>query len=520
MPIGVWSGVGQLSAITLHELGERSRMNLALSRRAALALSLASLAPTRLVARDARPIIVGQTFLTDSLDPVRGAAGWALQSHGVAETLFTTDRSGATVPHLARSARRQPDGSWTVTLLPGLRFSDGTPCDASAVAASLARSLAENPRARSGLGASARIEAMDVATVRVTPERPLGALAPVLAEFPLVIHRRHDHGDIVFTGPWKIQEFRRGDRMSLEPNPEFRAGADRPAAIIRRIVDPNALAIGLEAGELDLAFGLAAEMLPRLRSRPGLGIVSTPVSYQYMLLLNLNRSPLADQRVREAISLALDRMQMTRAIGGGVPASGIYPAFMPWALREPLPANRSRAATLLDEAGWRLDGGVRRRGGNVLELTLTAYPQRPDFLTLAPVVRAQLEALGIRVRAEVVEAITPTVQAGRFDIAFWTTHVAPGGDPAFVLEQYTRTGAPLNVMGFADPALDALLDRLAAEEEPAARHAIAREAAGSLNRSLPIVPLLTPEWHIGHSARLAGYRPWPSDYHILHADIR
>jgi ABC-type transport system substrate-binding protein len=74
-------------------------------------------------------------------------------------------------------------------------------------------------------------------------------------------------------------------------------------------------------------------------------------------------------------------------------------------------------------------------------------------------------------------------------------------------------------MGFADPALDATLDHLAAAGAPAARHAIAREAAAMLNAGLPLVPLLTPEWHVGHSARLAGYRPWPSDYHILHAGI-
>ncbi len=491
-----------------------------LPRRAALALSLATLLSARLSARGARPITVGKGFLADSLDPAQGSAGWALQSHGVAEALFTTDRSGATVPNLARDARREDDGSWTITLAPGLRFSDGAACNASAVAASLRRALAENPRARTGIGAAAQIEPLDATTLRIRPERPVGVIAPLLAEFPLVIHRRTDTGGFAFTGPWAVRELRRGDRLLLDPNPTFREGGDRPAAIIRRITDPNALAIGLEAGELDLAFGLAAETLPRLRARPGITVVSTPVAYQYMLLLNLRRPALADARVRQALSLALDRAQMVRAIGGGVPASGLFPAYMPWGLAEPLPSDRIRAAKLLDEAGWRLEGGVRRRDGRVLEITLTAYPQRPDFLTLAPVARAQLEAIGIRVRTEVVEAITPAVQEGRFDVAFWTTHVAPGGDPAFALEQYVRSGAPMNVMGFADPALDATLDRLSAAGEVAARHALAREAATMLNASLPIIPLLTPEWHIGHSERLAGYRPWPSDYHILHAGIR
>ena len=497
-----------------------------LPRRSLLTLPLAVTLPAPLRAQASRPIIVGPTFLAASLDPVQGAAGWALQSHGVAEALFSTDRSGTTVPNLARTARREADGSWTVTLLPGLRFSNGSSCDATALLATRKppppplRGPWRRTRARTGLGAATRIEATDAVTLPLHPERPVGALAPLLAEFPLVVHRRLEDGSIVFTGPWMARELRRGDRILLEPNPHFRSGADRPPAVIRRIADANALAIGLEAGVLDLAFGLATETLPRLRGAPSVTIVSTPVVYQYMLLLNLRRPALANPKVRAALSLALDRGQLVRAIGGGVPASGLFPAHMPWGLPDALPTDRAGAAALLDEAGWRLERGVRRRGGEPLELTLTAYPQRPDFLTLAPVVRAQLEALGIRLRTEVVEAITPAVQAGRFDISFWTMHVAAGGDPAFVLEQYARTGAPLNVMGFADTELDVLLDRLAAAEQPAARHALAGDAARMLNASLPIIPLLTPEWHVGLSARLAGYRPWPSDYHILHAEIR
>jgi len=493
-------------------------MTLALSRRAVL-LAAASTIATPAQGQVVRPIVIGQTFLTDSLDPAQASAGWALQSHGVAEALFTTDRGGGTIPNLARTAEREASGAWRVTLEAGLRFSDGTACDANAVAASLRRALTENPRARTGLGAAATIEALDSRTLRIIPARPVGAIAPLLAEFPLVIHRVAPEGRFAGTGPWRVRDFRRGDRLELEPNPHFRGGADRPPATIRRLTDPNALAIGLEAGELDLAFGLAAETLPRLRTRPGITVVSTPVAYQYMLLLNTRRPALADGRVRSALSLALDRAQMARALGGGVPASGLFPAYMPWGLPTPLPTDRARAGALLDEAGWRLEGGLRRRAGQVLEITLTAYPQRPDFITLAPLIRAQFETLGLRVRTEVVEAITPAIQEGRFDIAFWTTHVAPGGDPAFALEQYLRTGATLNVMGFSDPALDATLDRLAAEAQPMARHALARDAAAAVNEAAPILPLLTPEWHTGLSARLAGYRPFPSDYHILHAGM-
>ena len=461
-----------------------------------------------------RPWVIAQPFLADTLDPTAGNTGWALQSHGVAETLFTVGRRGEVEPNLATAAV-QEGGGWRVTLLPGLRFSDGSVADAAAVARSLLRALRDNPRDAGGLGATT-IEVADATTLLITPERRVGAIAPLLAEFPLVIARHTTDGNH-FTGPWRVVELRRGDQLRLEANPFYRDRRARPPVTIRRVTDPNALAIGLEAGVFDLAFGLAAENLPRLRGR-GIGIASTPVAYQYMLMLNQRHPALGDARVRQALSLAIDRRQLVRLLGGGRPATGLFPDFMPWALEAGLPHDPARAAALLDEAGWLLRDGVRRRGDQVLALTLTIYPQRPDFAVVAPLVRAHWESLGIRIRTEAVEAITPALQQGRFEVAFWTNHTAPGGDPAFVLEQYFRGVGPLNWSSARDPVLDDVLDALRAAA-PEQRHDLARLAALRLNDTLPAIPLLTPQWHVGVSARLAGYRPYPSDYYILHAEM-
>ena len=87
-----------------------------------------------------RPWVIAQPFLADTLDPIAGNTGWALQSHGVAETLFTVGRRGEVEPNLATAAV-QDGGGWRVTLLPGLRFSDGSVADEAAVARSLLRAL-------------------------------------------------------------------------------------------------------------------------------------------------------------------------------------------------------------------------------------------------------------------------------------------------------------------------------------------------------------------------------------------
>lgn len=470
-------------------------------------------------AADARPVVVGQGFLADSLDPANGAAGWAWQSHGVAETLFTVDRQGRAVPNLAQAVRREADGRWRVMLKPGLRFADGSPLDAIAVKSALDRTVAANPRARAQTGALTT-EVAGSAELLLAPERAIPAMEPVLAEFPLVIYRV-DGDRFVFTGPYQVAEYRRGELVRLVPNPHYRTPSERPAVTIRRLTDPQALALGLESGELDIAFNLAAETLPRLKRRAGLTIKGTPVAYQYMLLVNTAKPPLDDVRVRQALDLAIDRRDLATVLGAGEIASGLYPRFMPWSLETPRGTDVAAAEALLDAAGWRrpAPGAVRQRDGKALEITLTNYPQRPDFLSLTPVVRAQLESIGMRVRAETVDNITPHLMQRRFDIAFWTMHTAPGGDGAFALDQYLRSDSPINVMGYANARMDAAIDRLRATGDSAARNDLVREATRIAIADAPMIFLLTPVWRVGLSERVAGYEPYPSDYYIVRDDL-
>lgn len=470
------------------------------------------------VGAQTRPLVVGQGFLTESLDPAQGVAGWALQSHGVAETLFTVDRQGRVVPHLAESVRRDGE-AFVIRLKADLKFSDGSALDAEALKASLERATRENPRARAQTGALA-LEVRDERELRVKPERPVAAIESVLAEFPLAIHKFAGNAAHM-TGPFRAVEFRRGESLRLEPNPHYREAAQRPAVTIRRIGDAQTLALALESGEVDIAFNLASETLPRLQRRSGVTVKSTPVAYQYMLLLNTAKAPFDDARVRRAVDLAVERAMLSAAVNGGEAATGMFPRVFPFAGETPRASDPRAAERLLDEAGWRAGAnGQRAKDGRPLEFTLTTYPQRPDLIVLAPVIRANLDRVGFRVRIETSEAISPQLQAKRFDAALWAMHAAPGGDGAFAFEQYLRSTGPSNFMSFADPALDAALDRLREIDATPARVAALRDIERQIFAQAPIVYLMTPVWHVGLSARAADYMPYPSDYYVVRADLR
>jgi peptide/nickel transport system substrate-binding protein len=491
-----------------------------LTRRAVLRSTLlgaaAGLVPAGLRAQGADRLAIGLTFLTPGLDAAEGSAGWALASHGVAENLFTVDRHGDVVPQLASAATRLDARRWQVALAEGRRFQDGTAVTAEAVAAGLNRQGERNPVARASAGRLV-FTASGPTLLLVQTERPTPVLPSILAEWAFAV-ARPDAAGAVFTGPFRPTGFQPGARLLLEPNRYHPTPPRLPATLIR-FQDGQALALAFRAGELDLAFNLPVESLAMLRGGSG-SVKSFPVAYQYMAILNARRPALADLQVRRAIALAVERADLARAIRGGTPSASLWAATFPFGGRGAPVADRAAAAALLEQAGWRLGrDGVRTQEGRRLALTLWAYPQRPDLVSLQPVLRAQLAAIGIAVETRVTEQAQALARSGEFDLLLWAQHTAPAGDPAFFPGGFLASGGGSNFGGAADTALDALVAAFAEADTVAARHAVARRIDAQVAETVPVLPLLTPEWHVGLSPRLAGYEPWGSDYFIMRADL-
>ena len=471
------------------------------------------------VAQAAEPLRVGATYITSGLDPAKGSNGWALVSHGVGENLFTVDRDGKLVPALAEKAERTGDLTWTVTLKPGRAFSDGSPVTAAALAAGFEHTFATN-KAALATGGKLSFEAADDLTLKVTTEKPVSFLQALFAEWPLIAYRPAADGSALFTGPYRIADFKADTALALEPNTHF-AGADTRSPVdFRRFGDAQSMTLALEAGELDLAFGLPSEVVGRLKANPDLTVKSFPVGYQYLAFLNTARPITGDVKVRQALDLAFDRKELSAAINGGEPATGAYAAYFPFAGKEQRSTDIAKAEALLDEAGWAKDAaGNRQKDGTPLRLLAITYPQRPDLVTMLPVVKSQLAKIGIALDTQVIENIQQVAAAGDFDIALWAQHTAPNGDPAFFLNSMLRSGASLNYAQYASPEFDAILDRFASEGDAAKRAAIALDAQAKLFTDVPASFLVSPVWYVGVSKRLQNYEPWGSDYYVLRADI-
>lgn len=481
---------------------------------AALAGALMILSPAGIRAEE---VTIGQTFLAASLDPAEGSNGWALVSHGIAEQLFRVSREGEIVPSLAASAVRNADKTWTIELAPDRYFSDGTPVTAETVAEALNRTGKTNPSARATAGLLT-FTALDKDTLTVETEQPTAILPSILAEWAFPVYRL-DGGTPIFTGPFMVESFEPGGSIEMKPNPHYENAEARPDITLRRIADGQSLALAFASGELDMAFNLPVETLPLVEAVDG-ETVSFPVAYQYMMWMNTRRPALSDSRVRRAIDLAINRHDLVTAVQAGLPATGAFTSDYPFSAPGPISHDLEAAAALLDDAGW-VQGadGMRMRDGEKLKLVLYAYPQRPDLVTFQPVIRAALAEIGIAVTTQVTEAPSDVAARGDFDLFLWAQHTAPAGDPGFFLSLFFETGASRNYSGWSNAEYDALIAKLRTEADPQARIELALRAQRIIAAETPVSFLVTPEWHVALSEKLAGYEMWGSDYYVIRPDL-
>ena len=465
-----------------------------------------------------RPILAALPFMLEVLDPTRGTAGWQLVTHGIAETLFVIDEAGKITPGLAESAR--PDGaSWIVRLAAGRKFSDGSAVEANAVGEALSRSARANPLAVFATG-PLQMETLDPLTLRVTPTRPVNRIETVLAAFPAVIYKNDARGRPIFTGPYLVGDFRANLVLRLDPNPHYPSSQPRAPIPIRRMPDANARAMALESGEVDLAGGLSNESLARLSKLPDIEIRSAATGYQYMIVANLLRLPLAIPNVRKAIDLAIDRAALVKALGHGEPATGLFPTNFHIGDGKVRPFDASRANRLLDQAGLRRDeGGFRLYNNKRVAIELLAYPQRPDFLVIAPLIKGQLAAIGFDIKIRIAENVSQLLQTGDFELALWAMHPAPAGDAGYVFSQHLRDGGPRNYGRYESRRLETILEDLAKTPEPDARAALVARAQAVILEDAPMIFLMTPQIRVGISRRAAVDGVLTSDAFVLRADI-
>ena len=288
--------------------------------------------------RDPKTLVVAVDASVDNLDPATNIE-WAYGLRPVYDTLVELKEGSTTEiqPRLAEEVTSNDDGTvWTFRLRKGVRFHDGTDCDAAAVKAAITRSIylpvgigflweIEDPESQ--------IEVLDSHTLRFTfPDvRPLFGLevagqygfwiaSPTAAEANS--KGEEDLGsewlkaNPVGTGPYKMESNEPGQQVVLAKNPDYWGGWETPH--FERIITQTIPLAGtrrqlLEEGAVDLIWPGTPEDTEALGKDPRFVVTDAPtLTMQYVALGNYG--PLADPRARQAINLAFDNEAFIRDV--------------------------------------------------------------------------------------------------------------------------------------------------------------------------------------------------------------
>ncbi len=428
------------------------------------------------------------SFTMDVLDPIY-------------ECLLRFDDHLEVAPSLATRWSVDPSGTrWTLELRQGVFFHDGVPFDAQAVVASFDRLLDPDR----GLAAAGRVRAIVKHVTATTPHtivftlnNSYAAFPRVLAVTPIVSPLAEKQGRLsrtaVGTGPYKFKEWKTGEYVLEVRNEQY--WGPHPAVKELKWIwtsEPVLMNMAVLAGAADIVNPLPPIFAEALTRNRKVKVIQGAEVRVFWVALNMKSKALGDVRVRQALNYATDRAALVRTQlrGFGTPAnSPLAPADFAYdgAVRG-YAYNPERARALLAQAGY--SGG----------LTLRIAVQEPDAQLVEALqgmwarVHVQLEIVQME-NGVFSQAIfgSPVEKARQGIDCVFASWAADNTDPDYQLALLYRSNAwspgGANLGFYANPHVDTLLEKAAAELDPEKRKGLYREAQQIISDDAPHVLL-------------------------------
>lgn len=440
------------------------------------------------------------------------------------EGLTRIGADGVAEPGLARAPNVSADGlTWIYLLKPGLRFSDNAPITAALFARMFGRLRDEKTAAPtlSLFDAIDRIEARGLDRVVIHLRTPFPALPellahPALAALPL--HRADwaTERPLVTSGPYRLTSWMLGDRVRLVANPAWHDGAPATSKIEWRPVSDSLTAMRLfEAGGADTLSEFPSARLPMLQREQPQALHVAPYRGAYYFAFNTRKPPFSDVRIRQALSLAVEREWIAGPLmGTGTrPAWGIIPPgisgladYRPDWAGTPRTERLAKARALLRAAGYSPD--------RPLDFDIR-FNSDVDHRRISVALAAMWKPLGVNARLLNSEASLHFASLKRHDFALarsgWIGDISA---PENFLAVHRSDGGAINYSGYANPVFDKALDSALRTSDLKKRADAMRGAEAIAMADAPVLPiyfyvskaLVTPRI-TGWQANLANVHP-------------
>lgn len=459
-------------------------------------------------------------YRTQTLDPIKTVFTGSIEAFGqLYSRLLRLDENDELVPGLAERWEVSPDATEYTFYLREARFSNGRPITADDVAFTLLRMRDDPEAAYSEIVADMKEAwAVDDLTVRVTFNSPNVPFLQGLEMSFLGVVSREDvekrgaavafSENPVSSGPYQVVEWRRNDRLILEPNPHYwRKGYPlNDGAELIEVVDVNTRIAMLQAGEVDAVRYIQNSQLKDLTADPDIVVPIEPAMRISIILLNHDQPPFNDKRVREAAALALDMERITKAMmrGRGRTANTLLPEqlyfydpdFPGW------PYDPDKARQLIKEAG--AEGA---------EVTINFTAPDADWEMISLILQSYWGEVGLDVKIQ------------KMDQALYEQRLVDGDYHASVEWWYNDSREPDLAVRWAlcgscgnrsyytnyqNDRIDELVELGTAEPDPDKRRDIYREIQEIAFYDVAQIPLYYFPWPNAYSTGIEGLRLRPA----------
>ncbi|WP_306154311.1 ABC transporter substrate-binding protein [Roseovarius sp. MMSF_3281] len=448
---------------------------------------------------------------------------WASLATNVFEGLTYRGPDMELVPGLATSWDVQEDGTRIrFTLREGVTFHNGEPFNADAVKFTFDRLLGEEgakgPQ-RANYAAIETVEVIDEYTVDFHLSQPDAVLLTKLAGYgAMIVPPKYitENGDDVFntqpvgTGPFKMVSYEPKVGAELEANPDYWGGAPKLSELEYRFITEPATAVAeLQSGGVDLVIPptIPVGMIPTIEADDNLELVTTAGPTVTALRFNTSDGITANEDVRKALIMAVDRETIVDSILGGqasVIASfqgersfGFDPEM------EPLPYDPEGAKALLEQAGVSAGASVEinTRGNDA------------TFNEVAQAVAAYLGMVGVNATIKPYETnvllndIIPQGKTGEMFQQSWGGWTFDFDNTAYAMYHTGQKWNPYD----SDEKLDAMLEEQRPLTDQAERERLLQEIATyAADRALEM-PLYNMNAIYAINTRVNGFVPAPDN---------
>jgi peptide/nickel transport system substrate-binding protein len=381
--------------------------------------------------------------------------------------------------------------SYTLHLDPRARFSDNTPVRASDVLFTVNRIIDdESPQYAALFDALDRSQSkvVDDHTVRFVFKE---ARAAQLHAFNIAVLPEHVYGKgnfandfndkVIGDGPYEVVAFERGKGITLRRRANYWRERPHIETVRFNVIAADPVAwLAMKKGDLHEMrvkpdVWAAEKDLPDVTDK--INFVSTYTLSYNCIAWNTRDAVLSDPNVRRALAMAYDRASIIQALyrGEARPVTGPFTPDQ-WAYNpaiQPIAFDPAAASALLDGAGWRDSNGdgVRDRQGKPLKIALLVPSGHQTAAEQGQIFQSALKKIGVTLDVQPVDgaAMFGKVMGGDYQSAFmaWTNDPETDLYPLFHSSQSPPTG--MNIIRYANPEVDALIERARSEADMNAR---------------------------------------------------